>query len=628
MPQPLAGAAVRKPSGAGLQAGAYNAAMSSADASPISKDPVKPSNFLRQIIEADLANGTHAQRRWGGSPGDGDHHNQGQVDVAKIRTRFPPEPNGYLHVGHAKAICLNFGLARDYQGACHLRFDDTNPEKEDQEYVDSIIDAVHWLGFGWKEADGHENLYFASNYFDFMYRAAEYLIEQGLAYVDEQSADDMKANRGDFSRPGVDSPFRSRTVAENLARFREMRDGKLPDGAAVLRAKIDMASPNINLRDPAIYRVRHAEHHNTGNQWCIYPMYTFAHPIEDALEHITHSICTLEFEDQRPFYDWLLDHLRAGGLIAAPQPRQYEFSRLHLTYVITSKRKLKHLVDNGIVSGWDDPRMPTIVGLRRRGYTPQSIQAFCERIGVTKDYAWIDYSTLEGCLREDLENQAHRGMVALDPLKLELTNWAEVFGSAEHLEACELPALPHAAEGQQVPVRRFTLGREVWIEREDFAEVPPKGYKRLFPGNKVRLKGGYVIECTGCEKDAEGNVTKVLATVVPDTKSGTPGADSVKVKAAITWVGAADGVQAEVRLYDRLFTDPQPDAGGKDFLTLLNPDSLKVVTAYVEPSLANAQPDDKFQFERFGYFVADRKDHTPGKPVFNRATGLKDSWGK
>ena len=602
--------------------------MSSADASPISKDPVKPSNFLRQIIEADLANGTYAQRRWGGSPGDGDHHNQGQVDVAKIRTRFPPEPNGYLHVGHAKAICLNFGLARDYQGACHLRFDDTNPEKEDQEYVDSIIDAVHWLGFGWKEADGHENLYFASNYFDFMYRAAEYLIEQGLAYVDEQSADDMKANRGDFSRPGVDSPFRSRTVAENMARFREMRDGKLPDGAAVLRAKIDMASPNINLRDPAIYRVRHAEHHNTGNQWCIYPMYTFAHPIEDALEHITHSICTLEFEDQRPFYDWLLDHLRAGGLIAAPQPRQYEFSRLHLTYVITSKRKLKHLVDNGIVSGWDDPRMPTIVGLRRRGYTPQSIQAFCERIGVTKDYAWIDYSTLEGCLREDLENQAHRGMVALDPLKLELTNWAEVFGSADHLEACELPALPHAAEGQQVPVRRFTLGREVWIEREDFAEVPPKGYKRLFPGNKVRLKGGYVIECTGCEKDAEGNVTKVLATVVPDTKSGTPGADSVKVKAAITWVGAADGVQAEVRLYDRLFTDPQPDAGGKDFLALLNPDSLKVVTAYVEPSLAQAQPDDKFQFERHGYFVADRKDHAPGKPVFNRATGLKDSWGK
>ena len=589
----------------------------------------KPSNFLRQIIESDLARGIHAQARWGGTPGDAAHHAAGQPDPAKIRTRFPPEPNGYLHVGHAKSICLNFGLAADYDGVCHLRFDDTNPEKEDQEYVDAIIDAVHWLGFDWKaSSDGTDHLYYASNYFDFMYRAAEYLIETGFAYVDEQTPDEMRANRGDFGKPGVNSPFRSRTVAENLARFREMREGKLPDGAAVLRAKIDMASPNINLRDPAIYRIKHAEHHNTGNQWCIYPMYTFAHPIEDALEHITHSICTLEFEDQRPFYDWLMDRLVEGGLIAAPQPRQYEFARLNLTYVITSKRKLKHLVDNGIVSGWDDPRMPTIVGLRRRGYTPQSIQAFCERIGVTKDYAWIDYSTLEGCLREDLENQAHRGMVALDPLKLELTNWAEVFGSAEHLEACELPALPHAAEGQQVPVRRFTLGREVWIEREDFAEVPPKGYKRLFPGNKVRLKGGYVIECTGCEKDAEGNVTKVLATVVPDTKSGTPGADSVKVKAAITWVGVADGVQAEVRLYDRLFTDPQPDAGGKDFLTLLNPDSLKVVTAYVEPSLANAQPDDKFQFERFGYFVADRKDHTPGKPVFNRATGLKDSWGK
>jgi glutaminyl-tRNA synthetase len=621
-------ALVAGPPQRGGDQGAYNGAMSSADASHSPKEPVKPSNFLRQIIEGDLSNGTQAQRRWGGSPGDAAHHGQGQVDEARIRTRFPPEPNGYLHVGHAKAICLNFGLARDYGGACHLRFDDTNPEKEDQEYVDGIIDAVHWLGFGWKEADGHENLYYASNYFGFMYRAAEYLVEQGLAYVDEQSADEMKANRGDFSRPGVDSPFRNRTVAENLARFRDMRDGKLADGAAVLRARIDMASPNINLRDPAIYRVRHAEHHNTGNQWCIYPMYTFAHPIEDALEHITHSICTLEFEDQRPFYDWLLDHLREGGLIAAPQPRQYEFSRLHLTYVITSKRKLKHLVDNGIVSGWDDPRMPTIVGLRRRGYTPQSIQNFCERIGVTKDYAWIDYSTLEGCLREDLENQAHRGMVALDPLKLELTNWAEVFGSADHLEACELPALPHAAEGQEVPVRRFTLGREVWIESEDFAEVPTKGYKRLFPGNKVRLKGGYVIECTGCEKDADGKVTKVLATVVPDTKSGTPGADSVKVKAAITWVGVADGVQAEVRLYDRLFTDPQPDAGGKDFLTLLNADSLKVVTAYVEPSLAHARPDDKFQFERFGYFVADRKDHAPGKPVFNRVTGLKDSWGK
>ncbi len=604
--------------------------MSSHAPSPATAESAKPSNFLRQIIESDLAQGTYAQARWAGTPGDAAHHAAGQPDPAKIRTRFPPEPNGYLHVGHAKSICLNFGLARDYGGVCHLRFDDTNPEKEDQEYVDGIIDAVRWLGFDWTQigqAPGTAAPYQASDYFDFMYRAAEYLIETGHAYVDEQSPEEMRANRGDFGKPGVDSPFRTRTPAENLARFREMRDGQLPDGAAVLRAKIDMASPNINLRDPAIYRIKHAEHHHTGNKWCIYPMYTFAHPIEDALERITHSICTLEFEDQRPFYDWLLDRLAEGGLIATPQPRQYEFARLNLTYVVTSKRKLKHLVDNGIVSGWDDPRMPTIVGLRRRGYTPEALQLFCERIGVTKDYSWIDYATLEGCLREDLENQAHRGMAVLDPVKLELTNWDGLFG-AGHLEPCQLPALPHPPEGTEAPVRHFTLGGEVWIEREDFEETPPKGYKRLFPGNKVRLKGGYVIECTGCEKDAEGKVTKVLATVVPDTKSGTPGADSVKVKAAITWVGVADGVPAEVRLYDRLFTDAQPDAGGKDFLALLNPDSLKVVTAYVEPSLAGAQPDEKFQFERFGYFVADRKDHAPGKPVFNRVTGLKDSWGK
>ncbi|XDF33593.1 glutamine--tRNA ligase/YqeY domain fusion protein [Paracidovorax avenae] len=604
--------------------------MSSHAPSPATAESAKPSNFLRQIIESDLAQGTYAQARWAGTPGDAAHHAAGQPDPAKIRTRFPPEPNGYLHVGHAKSICLNFGLARDYGGVCHLRFDDTNPEKEDQEYVDGIIDAVRWLGFDWTQigqGPGTAAPYQASDYFDFMYRAAEYLIETGHAYVDEQSPEEMRANRGDFGKPGVDSPFRARTPAENLARFREMRDGQLPDGAAVLRAKIDMASPNINLRDPAIYRIKHAEHHHTGNKWCIYPMYTFAHPIEDALERITHSICTLEFEDQRPFYDWLLDRLAEGGLIATPQPRQYEFARLNLTYVVTSKRKLKHLVDNGIVSGWDDPRMPTIVGLRRRGYTPEALQLFCERIGVTKDYSWIDYATLEGCLREDLENQAHRGMAVLDPVKLELTNWDGLFG-AGHLEPCQLPALPHPPEGTEAPVRHFTLGREVWIEREDFEETPPKGYKRLFPGNKVRLKGGYVIECTGCEKDAEGKVTKVLATVVPDTKSGTPGADSVKVKAAITWVGVADGVPAEVRLYDRLFTDAQPDAGGKDFLALLNPDSLKVVTAYVEPSLAGAQPDDKFQFERFGYFVADRKDHAPGEPVFNRVTGLKDSWGK
>ena len=592
----------------------------------------KPSNFLRGIIERDLEQGSYASRRWAGSPGDAAHHAAGEPDPARIRTRFPPEPNGYLHVGHAKSICLNFGLARDYGGVCHMRFDDTNPEKEEQEYVDSILDAVKWLGFGWDSAfngRSESHLYYASNYFDFMYRAAEALITAGLAYVDEQSPEEMKKNRGDFTTPGVDSPYRSRTPQENLARFREMRDGQHADGAMVLRAKIDMASPNINLRDPAIYRIKHAAHHNTGDTWCVYPMYTFAHPIEDALENITHSICTLEFEDQRPFYDWLLERLADLGLLARPLPRQYEFARLNLTYVITSKRKLKALVDEGIVSGWDDPRMPTIVGLRRRGYTPQAIQLFCERIGVSKADSWIDYSTLDIALRDDLEHKAHRGMAVLDPVKLVLTNWDGVFGPG-HLEPCSLPALPHsthdAPEGAEPPMRHFQLGREVWIEREDFEEVPPKGYKRLFPGNKVRLKGGYVIECTGCTRDADGRVMEVQATVVPDTKSGTPGADSVKVKAAITWVGAADGVEAEVRLFDRLFTDPHPDAGGKDFKASLNPDSKKVVRAFVEPSLAQAQPDQKFQFERFGYFVADRVDHAPGKPVFNKITGLKDSW--
>ncbi len=595
-------------------------------ATPATEQDNKPSNFLRQIIENDLAQGTYASRRWAGSPGDAAHHAKGEPDPAKIRTRFPPEPNGYLHVGHAKSICINFGLARDYGGVCHLRFDDTNPEKEDTEYVNSIIDAVQWLGFSWSQP-GNEAAYQASDYFDFMYRAAEALIEAGHAYVDEQTPEEMRVNRGDFSKPGVNSPFRARTPAENLARFREMRRGLLADGAAVLRAKIDMASPNINLRDPAIYRIRRATHHNTGDTWCIYPMYTFAHPIEDALEQITHSICTLEFEDQRPFYDWLMDRLCECGLLAAPAPKQYEFSRLNLTYVITSKRKLAQLVNEGKVNGWDDPRMPTIVGLRRRGYTPESLQLFAERIGVTKSDSWIDYSTLEGCLRESLENTAHRAMAVLDPVKLVLTNWDDVMG-AGHLEPCTQPALPHAEEGAEVPTRHFKIGKEVWIERDDFAEVPPKGYKRLYPGNKVRLKGGYVIECTGCTKDAAGNITEVQATVIPDTKSGTPGSATVKASAAITWVGVNDGLQAEVRMYDRLFTDAQPDAGGKDFLAALNPDSLKVVTAYVEPSLAHVPAGAHFQFERHGYFVTDRVDHAGGKLVFNKITGLKDTWAK
>ncbi len=598
------------------------------DPSSASNSHAKPSNFLRQIIESDLEKGTYAARRWAGSPGDAAHHAAGQPDPAKIRTRFPPEPNGYLHIGHAKSICLNFGLARDYGGVCHMRFDDTNPEKEDTEYVNSILDAVKWLGFDW-QANGTSHLFQASDYFDFMYRAAEYLVEAGHAYVDEQTPEQMRVNRGDFGKPGIDSPYRTRTAADNLARFRQMRDGFYDDGAMVLRAKIDMASPNINMRDPAIYRIRRATHHNTGDKWCIYPMYTFAHPIEDALEQITHSICTLEFEDQRPFYDWLMARLIEGGLLSSPPPYQYEFARLNLTYVITSKRKLAQLVYDNRVTGWDDPRMPTIVGLRRRGYTPAALQAFAERIGVTKSDSWIDYATLEGCLREDLELKAHRGFAVLNPVKLVLTNWDEVFAPG-HLEPCTQPALPHPPEGvKPPPARHFTIGKEVWIDREDFEEVPPKGYKRLFPGNKVRLKGGYVIECTGCSKDADGKITQVLATVVPDTKSGTPGSETVKVKAAITWVGVADGVSAEVRMYDRLFLDPNPDAGGKEFLETLNPNSLKVITAIVEPSLANALPGQNFQFERHGYFVADRVDHVTGsKPVFNLAVGLRDSWGK
>lgn len=599
----------------------------------------KPSNFLRQIIERDLMQGTYAGRRWCGQPGDAAMQGQGGPDWAKVRLRFPPEPNGYLHVGHAKSICLNFGLAQEYGGVCHLRFDDTNPEKEEQEYVDGIVDAVRWLGWDWSaEHDGvtTSHLYYASHYFDFMYRAAEALIEAGLAYVDEQTPEEMRRNRGDFATPGTDSPFRGRSPQENLARFREMREGRHPDGAMVLRAKIDMASPNINLRDPAIYRIKHASHHNTGDAWCIYPMYTYAHPIEDALENITHSICTLEFEDQRPFYDWLLERLADLGLLARPLPKQYEFARLNLTYVITSKRKLKALVDEGIVDGWDDPRMPTIVGLRRRGYTPEGLRLFAERIGVSKANGWIDYAILEGAVRDDLEGKAPRAMAVLDPLKLVLTNWNEVIG-AGRTEPCRAPVHPAQPEMGQ---REFSLGPEIWIERDDFLETPLKGYHRLSPpqydgqgqrspGSQVRLKYGYVIECTGLKKRFDGTVEEVHAKLVPDTKSGTPGADRVKVKGVITWVGVHDAVPAEVRLYERLFDDPQPDAGGKDFKAALNPASKRVVQGFVEPSLAHASPDHKFQFERHGYFVADAKDHRiDGPKVFNRITGLKDSRGK
>lgn len=589
----------------------------------------RPSNFLRHVIENDLDQGHYSTRRWGGSPGDAAHHAQGMQDPARVRLRFPPEPNGYLHIGHAKSIWLNFELAREYGGVCHLRYDDTNPEKEEQEYVDAIRDAVKWLGYDTSLPDDparpgvlNEHVYFASNYFDFMYRAAEYLIGAGLAYVDEQSAEEIRATRGDFNTPGTDSPYRGRTPDENLARFRAMRDGQLADGAAVLRAKIDMASPNINMRDPALYRIRRATHHNTGDTWCIYPMYTFAHPIEDALEQITHSICTLEFEDQRPFYDWLLDRLAEGGLIASPHPRQYEFARLNVTHVITSKRRLRQLVEEGHVDGWDDPRMPTLAGLRRRGYTPEALKLFCERSGVTKSGGWIDYASLEAALRDTLDPIAPRAMAVLDPVKLVITNWDELMG-AGFLDECKAPVHPHHPEMGQ---RSFKLGREVWIERTDYEDVQPKGFFRLFPGNKVRLKYGHVIECTGGTRDGNGQLIEVQAKLVPDTKSGTPGADAIKVKGNITWVAAADAVPAEVRLYERLFAAPQP--GAREVQDELNPQSLVVAQAYVEPALAAVQPGQAFQFERHGYFVPDSRQGAAAGLVFNRAAGMKDSWGK
>ncbi|HEY3326529.1 MAG TPA: glutamine--tRNA ligase/YqeY domain fusion protein [Novimethylophilus sp.] len=577
------------------------------------------SNFIRQIVERDLEQGTYAGRHWAKTPGDAAHHAAGQPDPAKIRTRFPPEPNGYLHIGHAKSICLNFGLARDYGGVCHMRFDDTNPEKEEQEYVDSITDAVQWLGFGW-EAFGASHLYYASNYFDFMYRAAEHLIESGHAYVDEQSAEEMRTNRGTLTEPGKNSPWRDRPIEENLRLFREMRDDKHPDGAMLLRAKIDMASPNINLRDPAIYRIKHATHHNTGDKWCIYPMYTYAHPLEDAVEGITHSICTLEFEDQRPFYDWVLERLAEGGLLAHPLPKQYEFARLNLTYVVLSKRKLIDLVEGKHVSGWDDPRMPTLVGARRRGYTPEGFRLFAERIGVSKADSWIEYTILEDCMRETLNESAERRIAVLDPVKLVIDNYPE-----NQSEDCFAPNHPQQPElGRRV----VPLARELWIEREDFMEQPSKGYFRLYPGNKVRLRYGYVVECMDCEKDAAGNVTVVHCNYLPDTKSGTPGSDSVKVKGNIHWVSARHAYAAEVRLYDRLFKDAHPGAGDRNYLDDLNPDSVKTITAQLEPALKGAQPEQRFQFERHGYFIADRKDSQPGAPVFNRTVTLRDAWQK
>ncbi len=587
------------------------------------------SNFIRAIIEKDLEQHKYDHKTWAGKPGDASHQATGQVDFAKIRTRFPPEPNGYLHIGHAKSIFLNFGLARDYNGICHLRFDDTNPEKESQEYVDSISEMVQWLGFDWENnsPNGNEsNLYFASDYFDFMYRAAESLIEHGNAYVDEQSAEEMRINRGTLTEAGKDSPYRNRSVEENLRIFHEMRDGKHPDGSMVLRAKIDMASPNINMRDPAIYRIRRAHHHNTGDKWCVYPMYTFAHPVEDALETVTHSICTLEFEDQRPFYDWLMEHLAEAGLIAKPVPKQYEFARLNLTYVVLSKRKLIQLVEEKHVSGWDDPRLPSLAGARRRGYTPAGFKLFTDRIGVSKADSWIDYSILEDCMREVLNQDAERRVAVLDPIKLVIDNYPE--GQSEDCFA------PNHPLKEELGKRVVQLSKELWIEREDFMEEPAPKYFRLFPSNMVRLRYGYIVKCTSCEKDADGNVSVVHCDYLPDTKSGTDGANSVKVKGNIHWVSANHAYEAEIRMYDRLFKDAHPGQGknedgtDRDFLDDINPDSVKIITAQLEVSLQQAQAGEIFQFERHGYFVADRKDSVQGKPVFNRTVTLKDAWQK
>jgi glutaminyl-tRNA synthetase len=670
-------------------------------------------NFIRNIIAEDELRGTYANRNWAGRPGVYDIHANAPQDPAKIRTRFPPEPNGYLHIGHAKSICLNFGLARDFGGRCHMRFDDTNPVKEDQEFVDGILDTVHWLGFGW-EHGGEKNLYHASDYFEDMYRFAEHLIATGYAYVDEQSAEAMRETRGTLTEAGTNSPFRDRPIDENLRLFREMRAGSHAEGSMILRARIDMGSPNINMRDPAIYRIRFAEHHMTGHKWVIYPMYAYAHPIEDALENITHSICTLEFEDQRPFYDWtlerivpvlrrpqfeaarrLLEDIAAEGVEAKRQfalhcrnfaeklghtrwerraetmfaswsrnpdlavsdadefikllrehtenftpllqhaldsrrpnpfllPHQYEFNRLNLTYVVMSKRKLIQMVDEKHVDGWDDPRMPTLVGLRRRGYTPQAIQLFMERVGVTKSLQWIDYAMLEQALRDDLDARTPRATAVLKPIRLILDNYP-----ADKAEDCVIPVHPQHPEMGQ---RTIPFGRELWIEADDFMENAPKDYFRLAlgkdgaPGNPVRLRFAYVVRATGVEKDAAGHITAVHAEVLPETRSGSPGQNSVKTRTAIHWLPVSAAVAAEVRLYDRLFTEAQPDASEKNFLELLNRDSKTVLQGFVEASLASAQPDDKFQFERNGYFVADRKDHRAEAPVFNLAVSLKDSW--
>ena len=554
----------------------------------------KPSDFIREIIAEDLRN---------------DKYKGG------VHTRFPPEPNGYLHMGHAKSICLNFGIAKEFGGRCNLRFDDTNPEKEEQEYVDSIIDSVKWLGFDF----GPEALY-ASDYFGFMYKAAEHLISAGHAYVDSQSADEMRQNRGTLTSHGKESPFRGRSIEENLRLFREMREGRHADGTMVLRAKIDMSSPNINLRDPAIYRIKHAEHHRTGSDWCIYPMYTYAHPIEDAIENITHSICTLEFEDQRPFYDWLLERLAEGGLLKRPLPKQIEFARLNLSHTVLSKRKLIELVTEGHVSGWDDPRMPTIAGFRRRGYTPESIRSFCERIGVAKRDSTVEMPLLEYCIREDLNKSASRVMAVLRPLRVVIENYPE--DQSEELDAINNPEDPGMGS------RKVPFSRVLYIEQDDFRQDPPKQFFRLAPGREVRLRYAYFITCVGASKDEKtGEVVELRCTYDPATRGG-DAPDGRKVKATLHWVSASHALRAEVRLYDYLFAKATPGEESGDFKTDLNPNSLEVLkNCFVEPGLAGAVQGSRYQFERLGYFCIDR-DSSASKLVFNRIVTLKDTWAK
>ena len=568
------------------------------DATPARKD------FIRQIVREDLASGKHAA----------------------IRTRFPPEPNGYLHIGHAKAICLDFGIAAEFDGRCNLRFDDTNPAREDPEFVRAIQDDVRWLGFDWA------SLRHASDYFGVYYLAALKLIRDGKAFVCDLSAEDVRAYRGSLTEPGRNSPYRDRSIEENLDLFARMRAGEFADGARTLRAKIDMASGNINLRDPALYRIKHVEHQNTGNQWPIYPMYDFAHALGDAIEGITHSLCTLEFEDHRPLYDWCVDHVDLAGnpdLLApldqhglpkeAAKPRQIEFSRLNINYTVMSKRKLTQLVAEHLVEGWDDPRMYTLQGLRRRGYTPAALRLLVDRVGISKQNSVIDFSVLEGCLREDLDATAPRRMAVIDPLKLVLANLPE-----GHEESLTFPNHPKdAAQGE----RQVPFSRQLWIEREDFAEVPPKGWKRLVPGGEVRLRGAGIVRVDEVVKDDAGHVVELRGWLDPESRPGMEGANR-KVKGTIHWVSAQHAVAAEIRLYDRLFSVEKPDdeADGRTYRDHLNPDSKKTVAGWIEPAAAQAAPEQSFQFERSGYFVADRRDHTADKPVFNRSVTLRDTW--